>query len=70
VTITFNAHDGIDEMLERARSSEFAVFGDVADEEQCGTGRLRDRTQPLRDVANLGHRSNDARQRVVAHCRY
>jgi hypothetical protein len=69
VAIAFDANYRVDEVLKRARPGEFAVFRDVANEHQRRTVVLRHGAETLGGVAHLGHRTDDARERVVAHRR-
>ena len=53
----FEIEDGVDHVLDDARTGDLPVLGDVADEDHGGAGLLGVADQGLRRGAHLGHRA-------------
>ncbi len=57
----------IDHVLDDARSGDLAVFGDMTDKDDGGTGALGEADQHLRGAAHLRHRTRCGLDRVRPH---
>ena len=64
----FEAEDGIDHMLEHARSGDGPVLGDMAHQHYGRAALLGETDQLLGGRAHLAHRAGRAFDQVAMHC--